>query len=216
METIITTESRRPGIRCTGIDLSPDRTSPTSLSSSWRHAPRGVDDADASGGPGAGAGGDGAGASCDGQVDATSPLPSFATDSPAGETTPPGEMESTSRGGAEATPSLRARKSVRFNRCVRMVLVPSRRDLDAETACRVWWGRDDLARFRSAAAKLFLKQQAMEKATAEPQKSASGGTASRVPLEEERRVRNDWKGSCEPGVVGPIAAAPLPSAVQVS
>lgn len=50
-----------------------------------------------------------------------------------------------------------ARRTVRFDRCVRMVLVPARRDLDAAIVDGVWWGAEDVAEFRVAAAKHFLK-----------------------------------------------------------
>lgn len=46
---------------------------------------------------------------------------------------------------------------MRFDRCVRLMLVPARRDLDAETFHGVWWSAQEVAQFRFAAAKFFLK-----------------------------------------------------------
>lgn len=37
------------------------------------------------------------------------------------------------------------------------MLVPARRDLDAATVHGVWWGAEDVAQFRLAAAEFFLK-----------------------------------------------------------
>lgn len=39
-------------------------------------------------------------------------------------------------------------RTVRFDPCVRVVLVPSRRDIDRATKHAVWWGRADVRQFR--------------------------------------------------------------------
>lgn len=51
----------------------------------------------------------------------------------------------------EAESEERQTRGVSFDRCVRVVLVPSRRDLDPMTAHEVWWGREDAREFRCAA-----------------------------------------------------------------
>lgn len=48
-------------------------------------------------------------------------------------------------------------RAVHFDRCVRVMLVPSRRDLDAATAQGVWWDQADVRRFRCAAYQFFKK-----------------------------------------------------------
>lgn len=60
----------------------------------------------------------------------------------------------------ETPPTMR--RTVHFDRCVRMVLVPARRDLDAATVHGVWWGAEDVAGFRVAAIKYFLEHEKMK------------------------------------------------------
>lgn len=48
-------------------------------------------------------------------------------------------------------------RKVHFDNCVRVRLVPSRRDLDAATAHGVWWGPADVSNFRWAAYRYFEK-----------------------------------------------------------
>lgn len=62
------------------------------------------------------------------------------------------KMGTTSR---KATP--RKNRGVRFDRCVRVLLVPSRHDFDSATSHRVWWGRADHQEFRAAAELFFRK-----------------------------------------------------------
>lgn len=57
---------------------------------------------------------------------------------------------------------------MRFDRCVRMVLVPARRDLDPATVDGVWWGTVEMGQFRTSAAKFFYEQG---------EKVAQGGSA---------------------------------------
>ncbi|CAM9494722.1 unnamed protein product, partial [Scytosiphon promiscuus] len=172
VRAITPTEGHRPMRRATSMDtLSSGKTSTATQSSSARHVPCRVDSTDASDDPVVEAGGNGAGAGCDRLEGAGSPRPLPSMGGPTSETTRPAEAPS-SRAEEGTTSSRKTTKNVRFNRCVRMVLVPSRRDLDAVTASRVWWGREELAEFRHAAAKLFLKQKARQTAMAAAQKSA--------------------------------------------
>lgn len=47
-----------------------------------------------------------------------------------------------------ATKAASEARTVRFDPCVRVVLVPSRRDIDRATKHAVWWGRADVRQFR--------------------------------------------------------------------
>lgn len=45
----------------------------------------------------------------------------------------------------------REKRAVSFDRCVRVVLVPTRHELDAISVHDIWWGREDARQFRHAA-----------------------------------------------------------------
>lgn len=81
----------------------------------------------------------------------------------------------------------RGGRTVRFDRCVRMVLVPARRDLDAAIVHGVWWGADDVAEFRMAAAKHFFQQHGGRVARS----SWTGGGGGATPSEDERDKPED-------------------------
>ena len=51
--------------------------------------------------------------------------------------------------------ALKKARTVRFDPCVRVVLVPSRRDIDRVTKHAVWWGRADVRQFRRDAYDFF-------------------------------------------------------------
>lgn len=51
--------------------------------------------------------------------------------------------------------ALKKARTVRFDPCVRVVLVPSRRDIDRVTKHAVWWGRADVRQFRRDACHFF-------------------------------------------------------------
>eukprot|EP00752_Nemacystus_decipiens_P016255 g14535.t1 len=75
-----------------------------------------------------------------------------------------------------------ARRTVRFDRCVRMVLVPALRDMDAAIVDGVWWGAEDVAEFRVAAAKHFFKHGGMRRMAQRNSVGDIGGDAT--PPEE--------------------------------
>lgn len=45
----------------------------------------------------------------------------------------------------------REKRAVSFDRCIRVVLVPTRHELDAISVHDIWWGREDARQFRYAA-----------------------------------------------------------------
>lgn len=103
------------------------------------------------------------------------------------------------------------RRTVRFDRCVRMVLVPARRDLDAAIVHGVWWGAEDVAEFRVAAAKHFFKHGGMTMTTTQGG-SIGGGSGGATPSEEGPSKQ---EGSSTKPPISLVSASPLPGRVVV-
>lgn len=107
------------------------------------------------------------------------------------------------------------RKAVRFDPCVRMVLVPMRRDYDAATMRGVWWGARDVAGFRVAAMKHFLKHDEVVrhflKRDGMMAQSSSIGVVGAAASEEEPN-NEEVDGQAKPPVSKP--APPLPGKAE--
>lgn len=102
-------------------------------------------------------------------------------------------------------PSTAARRTVRFDRCVRMVLVPARRDLDAAIVDGVWWGAEDVAEFRMAAAKHLFKHGGRRMMARRSSSVGDGGDAT--PPEEVPGKLGD---GAKPPISTPAPSSPLP------
>lgn len=116
-----------------------------------------------------------------------------------GEAAAPSSLRSPVVGGTPAettrtrtamrkTPRTACKRTVQFDRCVRMVLVPARRDLDPFTIDRIWWGTKEMRQFRTSAANYFFEQRKKE---AQGSSTGSGDDGAGLVVEEPNREEDE-------------------------